>query len=413
MASLRPERCTRIICCLLLALFGVATSRNVFKSRFLEDYQPYAGPWNDEFDWRLIKEILPKVPGNVVLSPISVKTLLTLLYEGSATRSETQRELSRTLGIDDPQAVSKLQEDLRRYKSQSTDGLLITDRVFHNVSIPVTHKYRIIINDQYNASTEEINFGDPDAASILINRWISHNTGGLIEDVVRPDTLRDTLLLLINTVYFRGNWVEPFPLNATAERPFYATGRPTTGKAIFMKQREHLFYHRRSSQLGAQILRLPYQQNQLAMIVVLPEEGQSLDQLLVRLTPDAIHGELSELFEEEIDLELPKFNIRYAGSLREPLQRLGLTRIFSDQAELPLIARGLSTPLKVSTILQKSCIQVDEQGTQASAATESSLVFTILSEPVKFIANRPFLFLILDESKGTWLFAGKVEDPSP
>uniref|UniRef100_A0A2M3ZEA7 Putative serine proteinase inhibitor n=1 Tax=Anopheles braziliensis TaxID=58242 RepID=A0A2M3ZEA7_9DIPT len=411
MASLRSERRT-IICCLLLALFSIATSRTVFKSRFLEEYQPYAGPWNDEFDWRLIKEILPKVSGNVVLSPISVKTLLALLYEGSATRSETQRELSRTLGIDDPQAVSKLQEDLRRYKNQSAEGLLITDRVFHNVSIPVTHKYRIIINDQYNASTEEINFGDPEAASVHINRWISHNTGGLIEDVVRPDTLRDTLLLLINTIYFRGNWVEPFPLNATAERPFYATRRPTTGKAIFMKQRERLFHHRRSAELGAQILRLPYQQNQLAMIVVLPEEGQSLDQLLERLTPDVVHRELTELFEEEIDLELPKFNIRHAGSLREPLQRLGLTRIFSDQAELPLIARGLSTPLKVSTILQKSCIQVDEQGTQASAATESSLVFTILSEPVKFIANRPFLFLILDESKGTWLFAGKVEDPS-
>ncbi|XP_049547040.1 serine protease inhibitor 2-like [Anopheles darlingi] len=411
MPSLRPERCT-IICCLLMALCSFATSRNVFKNRFLEEYQPYAGPWNDDFDWSLIKEILPKVPGNVVLSPISVKTLLALLYEGSATRSETQRELSRTLGIDDPQAVGKLQEDLRQYKSQTTEGLLITDRVFHNVSIPVTHKYRIIINDQYNASTEEINFGDPDAASVHINRWISHNTGGLIEDVVRADTLRETLLLLINTIYFRGNWVEPFPLNATAERPFYATRSTTPGKAIFMKQRERLFHHGRSEQLGAQILRLPYQQNQLAMIVVLPDEGLSLDQLLVRLTPDAVHRELTELSEEEIDLELPKFSIRYAGALREPLQRLGLTRIFSDQAELPLIARGLSTPLKVSTILQKSCIQVDEQGTQASAATESSLVFTILSEPVKFIANRPFLFLILDEAKGTWLFAGKVEDPS-
>ena len=101
----------------------------------------------------------------------------------------------------------------------------------------------------------------------------------------------------------------------------------------------------------------------------------------------------------------------YSSSLRECLQQLGVSRVFTDQAELPLISRGRTTPLKVSTILQKSCILVDEQGTEASAATEGTLVFTILNQPVKFIANRPFLFLIYDEGKGNWLFAGKVEDP--
>ncbi|XP_052859755.1 uncharacterized protein LOC128267006 [Anopheles cruzii] len=409
MASLRGRW---MVCCLLLTLASATAQRKFIKNRFASAYEPFAGTWNDQFDWDLIKEVLQKSPGNALLSPISIKAMLALLYEGSGTLSETQRDLYRTLSGENPQAISKLSDDLLRYKSQQGSGLLIADRVYHDNSIEVKQKFLSIIGAHYNATTEAVNFGDAISAASQINRWIAQNTGGLIEDVVRSDALRDTLLLLINTIYFKGTWSVPFQLNATAERPFYTSGRQGTGKATFMKQRDHVFHYRRSEQLGAQFLRLPYHSSHLSMIVILPDEQVTLGQLLQRLTAASVHQELARLEEEEIEVELPKFTIRYASPLRECLENLGLGRVFTDQAELTLISRGNATPLKVSTILQKSCILVDEQGTEAAAATEGSLVFTILNEPTKFIANRPFLFTIYDESNGNWLFAGKVEDPA-
>uniref|UniRef100_A0A2C9GUI8 Serpin domain-containing protein n=1 Tax=Anopheles culicifacies TaxID=139723 RepID=A0A2C9GUI8_9DIPT len=404
-----------VLCC-VFALTIAATPRKILMNRISVDYQPFEGRWNDDFDWGVIKEVLHKAPGNAVISPLSVKALLALLYEGSASKSETERELLRALSGDNDESVSKLQNDLLQYKQQQRN-LLITDRVYHDVSVTIMQKYHSIIDARYGATVEAIDFQDNASAAAKINEWIAQNTRGNIQNIVKPDTLQDALLLLINTIYFKGSWAMSFPPNATVDRPFYA-GRKTTASRFvtpritpFMKQRERIFYYKHSNTLNAQFLRLPYDINQLSMIVVLPDEQLSLSQLLTRLTPQAVHQALADMTEEEVEIELPRFTITYSNSMRECLQQLGISRVFSDQAELPLISRGRSTPLKVSTILQKSCILVDEQGTEASAATEGTLVFTILKHPIKFIANRPFLFLIYDEGKGNWLFAGKVEDP--
>uniref|UniRef100_A0A240PKA4 Serpin domain-containing protein n=1 Tax=Anopheles epiroticus TaxID=199890 RepID=A0A240PKA4_9DIPT len=408
-----------VLCC-VFALTLAATPRKFLQNRFSVDYEPFEGPWSDDFDWGVIKEVLHKAAGNAVISPLSVKALLTLLYEGSASRSETERELLQALSGGNALAVSKLQADLLSYKQQPQQrqqNLLITDRVFHDVSVTIMQKYHSIIEARYNATTQAVDFQNTVAAAAEINQWIAQNTRGKIESLIKPDTLQDALMLLINTIYFKGSWLIPFPTNATVPRQFYTTrtkaaspyGGPRT--VPFMKQRERIFYYKHSDQLGAQFLRLPYDTNQLSMIVVLPDEQLTLNQLLARLTPQAVHQTLADMSEEEVEIELPQFSITYSSSLRECLQQLGISRVFTDQAELPLISRGRTTPLKVSTILQKSCIFVDEQGTEASAATEGTLVFTILNQPIKFIANRPFLFLIYDEGKGNWLFAGKVEDP--
>uniref|UniRef100_A0A240PLR1 Serpin domain-containing protein n=1 Tax=Anopheles christyi TaxID=43041 RepID=A0A240PLR1_9DIPT len=407
-----------VLCC-VFALAIAATPRTFLQNRFSVDYEPFQGPWNDDFDWGIIKEVLHKAPGNAVISPLSVKALLALLYEGSASRSETERELLQALSGGNPQAVPKLQDDLLRYKQpqQQQQNLLITDRVFHDNTVTIMQKYHSIIEARYNATTQAVDFQDTVSAAAEINGWIAQNTKGKIQSIIKPDMLQDALMLLINTIYFKGSWSIPFPTNATVQRQFY-TGRTYTSSRFggsrtvsFMKQRERIFYYKQSDQLGAQFLRLPYDSNQLSMIVVLPDEHVSLNQLLARLTPQAVHQTLVDMAEEEVEIELPRFTITYSSSLRECLQQLGISRVFTDQAELPLISRGRTTPLKVSMILQKSCILVDEQGTEASAATEGTLVFTILNQPIKFIANRPFLFLIYDEGKGNWLFAGKVEDP--
>uniref|UniRef100_A0A1Y9H2H3 Serpin domain-containing protein n=1 Tax=Anopheles dirus TaxID=7168 RepID=A0A1Y9H2H3_9DIPT len=410
MGHFNGVRWTVLLCC-VLALSTAAKPKKLLQSRTSVDFQPFQGPWNDDFDWTLIKEMLYKAPGNAVISPLSVKALLALLYEGSASTSLTERELLQALSGGNVQAVSKLQTDLLDYKRHH-NNLLITDRVFHDESVAIVQKYHSIIDARYNATTQAINFQNTAAAAAEINEWIAQNTRGQIQGIVTPDALKDALMLLINTIYFKGSWAIPFPANATVERTFHTVATRSLAPTVpYMKQRERIFYHTHSDDLSAQFLRLPYDNSPLSMVVVLPDEHDTLAQLLARLTPQAVHQALADMTEEEVEIELPRFTITYSSSMRDCLQQLGIERIFTDQAELPLISRGRSTPLKVSTILQKSCILVDEQGTEASAATEGTLVFTILNQPIKFIADRPFLFLIFDEAKGNWLFAGKVEDP--
>lgn len=230
-----------------------------------------------------------KAPGNAVLSPLSVKVLLALLYEGSASASETQCELLSALGGRqlEKSAIDKLSEDILRYKQQGND-LLIADRIFYDQSVAIVQKFHSIITTKYNATTESVDFQNNVGAANQINQWVAQNTRDKITDIVKPDTLQDAILMLINTIYFKGSWAVPFTTNATVEKPFHLSSKarhagPGSKTAIFMKQREHVFYYTYSEQLKTAFLRLPYQNDQLSMMVMLPDAQVSLDQLYLDL----------------------------------------------------------------------------------------------------------------------------------
>lgn len=333
-----------------------------------------------------------------------------MLYEGTSINSATQRELGEPLGRDplsrDPPQCTLVMNTLQ----QNPKTLLINSRVFADNLVNVAQKYATIVDMQYNASIENVDFRQPQQAAQTINQWVSNSTRGLIQKLVEPQNIRDSVMLLANTIYFKGLWASVFSQSATTNQPF----KTRSGQIVqvpFMKQIMYHFYAE-SDKLKAKLLRLPYADSKFSMILALPHENSNINELVGAITSQSVNEAISSMEEIEVKLQLPRFRIEYDLSLVAPLQQLGITRIFQDSAELSGIFRGGQLTAKVSDVLQKTMLIVDEEGSTAASASGSSLVFTIASEPEDFNADRPFLFFIEEESTGTIVFAGKVENPA-
>lgn len=380
---------------------------------------PYQQKRHVEFDLNILKEVLKHQNSNVVLSPFSVKILLSLIYEASDTTfgssvSNTKRELATVIqneSIEDTRKFYKELLESAQVQNENFD-LNIATNFFVDDFIEVINKYQQIAKTHYDASLEKVSYSKPVEAAAKINAWVWESTRGRLREIVTPDALEGAVITLINVIYFKGLWTFPFPELPNNAKPFYvARGKPTT--ALYMEQNGQ-FYYDNSSELGAQILRLPYRGNKLAMFFILPNEGSSVQQVLDRLDNESLHRALWYMDQSEVNVTIPKFKIDFSETLNEPLQVIGIREIFSQNASLPLLARGRGArdEVRVSRIFQKAGITINEVGSEAYAATEIQLVNKFGGDGVQiFTANRPFLFFIEDEDFGTMLFAGKVEEP--
>lgn len=237
-----------------------------------------------------------------------------------------------------------------------------------------------------------------------------------IASLVSPDDLDAAVMIMLNAIYFNGYWRHPFPANETIKAPFFADQTAAAQPTEFMKQTGQFFYLE-SAQLDAQVLRLPYKGRRFSMTLMLPNcaEAGAIDQLLGRLDSESLRSSQYFMDEVEVRMQIPKFRFDHAAPLVPVLQQLGIAAIFTSEASLPLLARGVDAHrrLQVSQVLQKAGIEVNEKGSTAYAATEVLLTNKFGGDTTReFVANRPFVFLIEDESTGSLVFAGKVVNPA-
>jgi serine protease inhibitor len=228
------------------------------------------------------------------------------------------------------------------------------------------------------------------------------------------ESVKNAVMLMLNAIYFKGHWTKPFNEDATHENKFFlANNMPVN---VQYMQQSATFFHENSEELRAQLLRVPFVGKRFAMFFVLPHEGVTLDQLLMKISTisSLLNIALYNMEPTNVNMTIPKFKFDFEANLNQPLEQLGIKDIFSNEASLPLLSRGQGThnELKVSNVLQKAGIMVNEKGCEAFAATEVQLVNKIGNDlSATFVANRPFLFFVEDELHGTLLFAGKVENP--
>uniref|UniRef100_A0A182SGD7 Serpin domain-containing protein n=1 Tax=Anopheles maculatus TaxID=74869 RepID=A0A182SGD7_9DIPT len=369
------------------------------------------------FFW--LQEIFKNHNSNVVLSPFSVKILLTLIYEASDTSfgnavSNTKRELSSVIQNENIELTRSYYKQLLESAQQDNKDfdLNIATNFFVDDFIEVINKYQQIANTHYHAMLEKVSYSNPTQAAVTINNWVSQHTNGRLREIVTPDSLEGAVITLVNVIYFKGLWTYPFPEVVNNVKPFYGTnGKPTV--AQYMEQNGQ-FYYDHSADLGAKILRLPYRGDKLAMYFILPNPDSSINQVMDRINSGSLHQALWYMEENEVNVTIPKFKYDFSEQLNEPLQQIGIREIFSQNASLPLLARGRGArdEVRVSRIFQKAGITINEVGSEAYAATEIQLVNKFGSDGTQiFNANRPFIFFIEDETLGSMLFAGKIENP--
>lgn len=345
-----------------------------------------------------------------------MKLLLTLLSEAAGDHTKTQQELTKVIPFGDSHILSREYFDnfFTAMKEKSNDySLDMVTKIYADSFITPIQRYEAILERYYATRIETQDFSNAVGVSQKINQWVGNVTHGHITELVKASDIENAVMLMINGVYFKGLWRQPFYENQTFVSEFKTT--PTdVQQTQFMSQTGRFFYVE-SSQLQAKILRLPYKGQKFSMFIILPYRAEGFDEFVNQLDSSVLHNAKWLMDETEVRVVLPKFKFDYSANLNHVLQGLGINEVFSDEASLPLLARGsgLEGRLKVSNIIQKAGLLVDEKGSTAFAATEVSLVNKFGDDGIKdFVANRPFVFMIEDERNSAILFSGKVVDPT-
>jgi len=256
--------------------------------------------------------------------------------------------------------------------------------------------------------------GDSSEAAELINNWVAENTNNKITEILSPSDINSmTRLVLVNAVYFKGEWVHIFNENNTRDDDFHISANEHVN--VKMMYRKSRVYYGVNSELNCQALELPYAGQNVSMFILLPDQTTSLSQLEEKLTANDLANarEKFSMRKGEVNVWLPKFKLDVKLSLAKVLREMGITDLF-DENEADLSGIGGSQDLVVSKILHRAVVEVRENGTEAAAAT--AIVITLLSAPIAleefdFRADRPFLFFIQDRPTTSILFLGRLMKP--
>jgi len=358
---------------------------------------------------------LKTAEGNLFFSPYSISTALAMTYAGA--RGNTEREMAVVLHFamnqeDLHSSFAKLQEHLNEVRRKGNIHLSIANALWAQKDYRFLKTFTDVVRKSYEAEAKNVDFrGETEDVRKKINAWIEEKTENKIVELLKPGTVsKDTRLILTNAIYFKGNWASQFRKNQTTEMPFFLNKGNSIMVPMMQKKGERFNYIENNR---VQILELPYQGDDLSMVILLPRVVDGIHDLENELSTDTLNMWLNNLHKQEVEIYLPKFKSEYEMSLTDNLKEMGMVSAFN-----PGIAdfSGMdgTKSLYISDVLHKAFVNVDEEGTEAAAATAVTVGLTAAYVerhiPV-FRADHPFVFLIRDNSTGSILFMGRISNP--
>jgi serpin B len=363
-----------------------------------------------DFAVRLYDKLASTQAGqNLFLSPFSIQVALAMCAAGA--RGETRKAIGELIG-----APHSLDEQNRQYAEwiRSVGGqgqrhihLAIANALWRQQGLRLQPDYQKTVADFYDGACNEVDFlSMPDQAVQTINAWVETRTAGTIRDLIGRDLIgRDTRLILTNAIYFKGKWDREFDPRDTQDEDWH--GPRGVRKVPMMQQRQGCLYYENDD---FQALDLTYQGQQLSMLIVLPRKTDSLPALEKQWAAANTYQRVTSSLrhEETVIISLPRFKLATQVRLSPVLSDMGTAVVFSEKADFSGIALE---PLKLSEVIHKAFIEVNEEGTEAAAATGVSWVKAAAAAPKCFLADHPFLFLIRDRKSGSVLFSGRVLEP--
>lgn len=342
---------------------------------------------------------------SIFISPLSISTALTMTYQGAGTT--TKEAMAKALGYTDIEDVvlNESYKNLLRYleKLDKKIELNINNSLWIRQGEVIKEDFLSSNRDIFDASVTPLDFSKVNAAD-EINQWISDSTKKKIEKMIDSPIPSDIVMYLINAIYFKGDWTKQFDKKNTVNAPFTA-GDGSTQDVMMMSRFGKVEYGQGE---GFKAVRLPYGSGKSAMYCILPEDAASINDFVNGLDTGkwkTIRDSISE--RDDVQLKLPRFKLEYGiKNLNDILTAMGMGESFTDSADFSGIREGLS----ISRVLHKAVIEVNEEGSEAAAATVVEMRETAAAEPLTFVADRPFVFVISDDVTGTVLFMGKLND---
>ena len=363
----------------------------------------------NDFSLNLYQHIISETNGNVFFSPYSIFVALAMTYEGA--HGDTAEQMNNVLGFEQNNEVS-LCSFGRIYNLLNIDAkytLNTANALWTKEDYPFLEEYLNFIDNYYMGKATDVDFTKPDEAAEIINKWVEENTGGKIEDMLSSgDISPGTVLILSNAIYFKGLWLTQFNVEETVDRDFkLATGETIEVPTMVSTNSEVYFNYTETKDM--QLLELPYKGDAVSMIILLPKEN---DLIMVEqtLNKENLSIWLDSMYPANIDICLPKFTFKTEYNLKNILIDMGLDIAFSSNADFS----GMNGygGLFIEKVLHKAFVEVNEEGSEAAAATTVHVLETAMPGPTKvFDADHPFIFLIQHKETDTILFMGSVENP--
>jgi serine protease inhibitor len=345
---------------------------------------------------------------NIMISPLSVALALGMTLNGAATATRDSMEQALRL-------KGFTQEEINQGYKSIIDQLLDLDpKVIMEIANSIWYRDNFSVLDEFIRTNQEyfyaeirsLDFSDPGAKGI-INGWVSQKTHEKIQEII-DQIPQEAVMYLINAIYFKGMWTFEFDPEDTGLKPFYPAEGPSFD-ALAMRQETELNYYQNDL---FQLVELPYGDRNFSMLVFLPKSGKSCSDVLAVMDNDNWNNWTNQLAKTNVLVQLPKFKFETFKLLNEYLAGMGMGIAFTDAADFTGI--NPAGNLSITRVLHKTYIDVNEEGTEAAAVTAVEVGHTSVGPdpgPVRFIADRPFLFAIRENSTGSILFMGRLSYP--
>lgn len=361
---------------------------------------PAATPWN-RLHGKLEKELPAEKSG--VYSPLSLWIALAMLEAGA--EKQTDQELRKLLSME-KMTSQNISEQFKSISASKFYEIKIVNGLWPNAALPYKKEYIELIKRDFGADFTPVNFAkNPDGARTQINSWIEKATDRKISQILgRTAITPDTKFVLANAIYFKGTWDLPFEKSQTRDGSFQI-GAGRSSKVKMMRRKDYFGYFEDTK---VQALRMDYEGDGVYFLAILPKPGKSLGEA----APFKLEEIRDRVSGRSVDVNFPRFTIQSdIAALPAKLKRLGLSRVFTPQAELGKIAAPGKYPLFVTDVIHKAMIEVNEAGTEVAAA--NVLTGEVGGGPaaneksVSFTADRPFRFYIVHRATKSVLFSGE------
>lgn len=358
----------------------------------------------EQFSFRLLSKIDSVATGNYVISPVSVDFLLAMLLNGA--EGETAEEISNLLGFEAKNfpSINSMYQTLMQMLPEADPkvNINIANAMVFNRNISLQSQFVKSSKTYYNAEISNMDFRNSDAVVKKINTWCSDQTNGLIPKIIDKVT-PDMSACLMNAVYFKGAWREPFKPSMTSKKNF--TGENNLVSSVDMMVQQGRFHYGETD--DAQWLSLPYGNGRYCMYLMLPKSGVKVSDVVKSLSPEYWAQALGSMRSHMVNVWLPKFETKYHISLNSVMKDLGMVLAFTPSADFSGISK---IKTYISAMQQDAIIKVYEEGSEAAAVTSAIMKATSVAmppKPVAFHADHPFLYFIVEEQSGCILFAGR------
>jgi serpin B len=284
-------------------------------------------------------------------------------------------------------------------------SMRIANSVWSRTGFPVEPAFTSAVREYFGGTAQALDFGSA-AAPTTINAWVSENTAGKITSIIDDRIPSDVVMYLINAVYFKGTWRDAFDKADTRPEPFSAPGG-SVPVSMMHNTVAAAGYHRAA---GVTLLELPYGNGAFAMTIAVPDSGASIEAFTDSLTPARWSAWTGALTETKVDVAMPRFRLEWGDSLNGALTALGMGIAF-DATRANFTGINRAGGLYVTQVKQKTYVDVNEEGTEAAAATSVGVGLTSVPLVPQVRVDRPFVVALRERLSGSILFLGKITRP--